>query len=174
MTIEKSRIKFVKSKETGEIIGFVSRHPANKELRGVSEHSVYGKKICVLSEDIKGTVLPDVLYEVELKPMHNGQGYVVVSARRVLFEARFETVVIPRAVYQVRVTFGFKTVYFDPLKGRSPSSRTINGVLKIISSRNDILDRDAVIAQFRQEAHALLDQMERDGYLIPRQLELFE
>ena len=32
------------------------------------------------SEDLKGTVEPNVLYSVELKPMHKAKGYVVVAA----------------------------------------------------------------------------------------------
>ena len=34
----------------------------------------------VLSEDLKGTVEPNVLYSVELKPMHKAKGYAVVAA----------------------------------------------------------------------------------------------
>ena len=34
----------------------------------------------VLSEDLKGTVEPNVLYSVEMKPMHKAKGYVVVAA----------------------------------------------------------------------------------------------
>ena len=34
----------------------------------------------VPSEDLKGTVEPNVLYSVELKPMHKAKGYVVVAA----------------------------------------------------------------------------------------------
>ena len=32
------------------------------------------------SEDLKGTVETNVLYSVELKPMHKAKGYVVVAA----------------------------------------------------------------------------------------------
>ena len=31
------------------------------------------------SEDLKGTAVPNVLYSVELKPMHKVKGYVVVA-----------------------------------------------------------------------------------------------
>ena len=34
----------------------------------------------VLSEDLKGTVEPNDLYSVEMKPMHKAKGYVVVAA----------------------------------------------------------------------------------------------
>lgn len=106
MAIEKSRIKFTLSPESGEIIGFVSRNSKTKQLRGVPESSIYGKKICVLSEDLKGKIEPDVLYEVELKPMHMQNGYVVISAEQIMFEATFETVIVPKAIYQVKISFG--------------------------------------------------------------------
>ena len=174
MAIEKSRIKFAKSQESGEIIGFVSRNSKTKLLRGVPETSPYGKKICVLSKDLKGTVEPNVLYDVELKAMHGGKnGYVVVSAQRTLFEATFETFVIPKSAYQVRVTFGNKTIYFDPKDGKSASSKTIDGVLRVIAAREDILDKDEVMWRFREEAKALLVRMSEDGLISGRQLELF-
>ena len=72
MTLERTQLKFATSARTGEIIGFVSRHSKTKQLRGVREDSPYKKKICVLSEDLKGKVMPNVLYSVELKPMHSG------------------------------------------------------------------------------------------------------
>ena len=41
---------------TGELIGFVSRHSKTRQLKGVREDSRYGKQICVLAEDLKGTI----------------------------------------------------------------------------------------------------------------------
>ena len=35
MTSEKSQIKFAKSERTGELIGFVYRHPKTPQLKGV-------------------------------------------------------------------------------------------------------------------------------------------
>ena len=61
-------------------IGFVSRHSKTRQLKGVREDSRYGKQICVLAEDLKGTIEPNVLYSVELKPMHKAKGYVIVAA----------------------------------------------------------------------------------------------
>lgn len=111
MTSEKSQIKFAKSERTGELIGFVSRHSKTRKLMGVREDSRFGKQICVLSADLKGKVEPNVLYSVELKPMHKANGYVVVAATPVLFPAQVETVIIPKTLYQVTVTFGNKKVF---------------------------------------------------------------
>ena len=105
MASETSQLKFAKSERTGELIGFVSRHPKNQKLIGVREDSRFGKQICVLSEHLKSQVEPDVLYEVELKPMHKANGYVVVSATPVLYEVQVETIIVPKSIYQVTVTF---------------------------------------------------------------------
>lgn len=162
MSIEKSQIKFAKSEQTGEIIGFVSCHAKTKQLKGVRENSTFGKKICLLSEDLKGTIQPNILYHVELKAMHQRNGYVVVSALPVLFKAQVETVVVPQRIYQVRITFGNKTVYFDPKGGRSASSRTIEGVVEVLSARKDIDNPEAVIENFKKQAAVLIRLMEKD------------
>ena len=168
MALEKSQIKFAKSDETGELIGFVSRHSKTRKLKGVRETSHYGKKICVLSEEIKGTILPNVLYNVELKDMRNNNGYVVVSAEPVQFAAKIETIIIPKTIYQVTITFGNKTIYYDPKDGKSPSSRTVEGVVKILSGRLDIADCQSIISVFKNQATQLNISMERDGIFLSR------
>ena len=173
MAVERSQIKFAKSPQTGEIIGFVSRHPKNKRLIGVEEKSPYGKKICVLSEDLKGKVKPGITYSVDLKPMHNGQGYVVVSADEKRFPAEIKLTVVPHAIYQATVTFGYKTIYFDPKDGASRKSKTFAGALQAIRSRNDIENQDEVVEEFRKAANELLRIMERDGYFLNNEPELF-
>ena len=49
-------------------------------MKGVREVCAFGNRAVVLSEDLKDTVVPNVLYSVELKPMHKAKGYVVVAA----------------------------------------------------------------------------------------------
>lgn len=164
MGIEKSQVKFAKSGCTGELIGFVSRH-SNGKLRGVREDSRFGKKICVLSEDLKGKIEPNRLYEVELKGMHKKNGYVVVSATPVFFKAQVETIIVPKAVYQVTIIFGNKKIYFDPKDGKSAKSRTCEGVLSVLRSRVDIENPDQVIKDFLLQAKALIWRMELDGFI---------
>lgn len=166
MAIEESQLKFTKSKETGEIIGFVSRTPKTRKLNGVFEDSPFGKKICVLSEELKGTIKTGIPYKVQLKPMHNGNGYVVIAAEPATFEAEVRINVVPRAIYQVCVTFGNKTIYFDPKDGKTKSSRTYGGALKVITSRTDIKDPEKVIEEFKAAAHELIRLMEQDGYYL--------
>ncbi|MBF0648749.1 hypothetical protein IR083_07945 [Dysgonomonas sp. GY75] len=161
MNHEKSQIKFVVSDTTGELIGFIFRHPKTKKLIGVREDSKYRKKICVLSEHLKGTVVPNVLYNVELKEMHRGQGYVVVEANRMLFKVQFETIIKQNEAYQVNINFGIKTIYFDPVNGKSRLSRTKSGVIEVIASRNDIEDIPLVIEEFSRHADHLIAIMNK-------------
>lgn len=164
LTLEKTQLKFIKSDKTGEIIGFVSRHSKTKKLKGVREDSDYGKQVCVLSSNLKGTIVPNLLYNVELKPMHKKNGYVVVSAEPILFKAEFEMDVIPDIQYQLRINFGNKTIYFDPKNGGTPSSRTIEGVKEQIQSRKDLYNVEFVIFLFEKLAKKILFKMNSDGY----------
>jgi len=135
------------------------------KLMGVREDSRFGKQICVLSEDLKGTIEPNILYSVELKPMHNAKGYVVVAATPVLFQAHVETIIVPKTLYQVTVTFGNKKIFFDPKDGKSAMSRTIDGVLEILKGRKDIRHQESVINDYLNQAQALVRRMESDGFI---------
>ena len=151
MISERTQLKFATSERTGEIIGFVSRHSKTKQLRGVREDSPYKKKICVLSEDLKGKVQPNILYSVELKAMHSRNGFVVVAG----------------GTYRVTVNFGNKTVYFDPLGGNSYSSKTVSGVVSLLQRRTDIENLEGVINSFKSAAARLLRRMADDGFSTP-------
>lgn len=160
--VEKSKVKFTKTK-TGEIVGFVSRLSTN-ELKGVHEKDGTRKSVCVISKELKGSIEPDVLYDVELRPMHGKKGYVVTAATRAFFEAQIEMMVKPHKVYKVVVSFGYKKIYFDPLEGKTDSSRTLQGVLEVLNDRNDLLNADGVISDFIDRAQELLQRMKDDGY----------
>lgn len=167
MTLEKTQLKFAKSPETGELIGFISRHPKKQNLMGVYENSHFGKKICVLSEELKGTIIPNKLYLVEMKPMHSGNGYVVVKATRKLFPTQVETIIIPKVVYKVQVTFGYKTIFFDPKDGNSKASSTLAGAIKALRERDDIENLELVIEDLTRQAQQLVKRMLADGYIVP-------
>lgn len=163
--VEKSQVKFTKNPKNGEIIGFVSRLPHSNKLMGVREDSEFRKRICVLSNELKGSIVPNALYEVELRPMHNGKnGYVVTAATRIFFEAEVQQIIKPHKEYKIIVRFGLKSIYFDPLGGKSESSRTLHGVLKVLNTRQDIANADGVISDFLDRAQELLQRMKEDGY----------
>jgi len=161
---EQTQIKFVKSERTGKLIGFVSRQSKTQQLKGVREDSRFGKKICLLSYELKNGIIPNRLYSVELKAMHSGKGYVVISAVPVFFDAVVETKVVSKMVCQVTISFGNKIIYFNPMDGRSCSSSTINGVLKVLRERKDIENKREVIVEFIRQAEQLLVRLGREGY----------
>lgn len=161
---EKSQVKFTKCERTGDLIGFVSRNAKTKKLKGVREDSEFGKQVCVLSSHLQGTLIPNLLYDVELKAMHRKNGFVVISATPVLFKAQIELVVIPKITYQIKVIFGNKVIYFDPKDGKTASSKTLEGVLKILSERKDVENLDEVITDFSKKAMTLIRQMQADGF----------
>ena len=163
MTLEKTQLKLAKSRRTGELIGFVSRHSKTQKLMGVREDSRFGKKICLLSEELKGRLKPNKLYSVALKLMHNGSGYVIISAEELRFLAHIDCIITPKTQYQVTVIFGNKTVFFDPKDGKGPSSRTMKGVLGILNERDDIENKELVINDFTIRAKQLLLRMAADG-----------
>ena len=70
-------IKFAKSERRESCMLYF---PALKtrQLKGVRENYALGKQICIPAEDLKGTIEPNVLYSVELEPMHRAKEDVVV------------------------------------------------------------------------------------------------
>lgn len=162
---EKTQVRFIESKETGELICFVSRPGKKRELKGVYENSRFGKRICVLADNLKGIIQTDILYDVELKAMRNKNGYIVVAAKPAQFEAKMETVIVPKAVYRIEIVFGHKHVHFDPKDGKSHSYRTVEGVVELLNDRVDLLNKEEVIVMFKKRARLVLDQMRVDGYV---------
>lgn len=170
--LETTRLKFKKSPETGELISFVNRNPKTKKLKGVDEKFTHGKQICVLSKELKaqGIVREKTLYWAEMKPMNGGKkGYVVISATPILFDARIETTIVPKAIYKISVTFGNRSIYFDPKNGRTFYSRTLQGVLQVFEDHDDIKDKAQVIKDFLTQAAILLRRFEADGYIVKTQ-----
>ncbi len=163
MSIEKTQLKFAKSKQTGELIGFVSRQPLSNKLKGVREDSPFSKKICLLAKELQGCIKPNKLYSVELKPMRGDSGYVIVAATPMLFEAHIDTTVVPHQSYRVTVAFGNKTIYFDPKDGKNISTNTISGVVKVLRMRDDLAFKNKVIDTFIEHAEQLLRKMNIDA-----------
>lgn len=163
--ILETKLKFYTSPETGKLISFVSI-TKNQKLKGVREDSDYKKKICVLSPYLVGVVVPKTLYDVSLVEMQNGKGYIVVSADPFLFEAKIKECVIPKAIYKLSAEFGNKKIFFDPLEGSTPSSKTLDGALKALACRNDIKDKELVIVNFKEKGLAIIRKMKADGYYV--------
>lgn len=162
---QETKLKFYTSQETGKLVSFVSVTKA-KRLKGVREDSDCKKKIVVLSSDLTDSLKPNVLYDVTLAEMRNKKGYVVKSASPVLFEAKIDQCIISKVVYKVSAKFGNKTIFFDPLDGKSDSSRTLQGALKALEARDDIANKELVITDFKERGLEIICQMNADGYYI--------
>ena len=78
--------------------------------------------------------------------MHKAKGYVVVAATPVQFPATVETIIVPKTLYKVTVSFGNKTIYLAPKDGKSAMHRTLDGVLPVLKERKDIENHEEVIA----------------------------
>lgn len=166
LELESTQLKLTESAETGELVGFVSRNPNTQKLKGVREGSYYGKRICILARELKGKIIPNKLYDVELKEMHKQTGYVIVSAKPTQFVALVDMYVIRGERYQVTANFGNKTVYFDPKDGGGYSSRTLEGAVRVLNARDDIQDKEYVVELFIKQSVqllALLDEDKRSG-----------
>ncbi len=165
MNIEKTQLKLDISKRSGILVGFVYRHVKTKKLLGVREDTPCGKHICLLSDDIPvESVIPNKLYQVSLKAMHNGSGYVIVDLQPIEFPAQIELKISPRKQYLITITFGNKIVYYDPVNGRTSSSRTQRGVVDLLQKREDIQNKRQVIEEFEEQADMLCRIMEKDNF----------
>lgn len=162
MILESTQLKLAESAETGELIGFVSRNPYTQKLKGVRENSYFGKKICILARELKDKLQPNKLYDVELKQMHRRSGYVIVSATPTQFIALVDMCVIRGEQYNVTVNFGNKTIFFDPKDGKSHSSKTLEGAVKVLNVRDDIQDKEVVVELFIKQSLQLLAIMDAD------------
>lgn len=166
MAVEHTQIKLAVSEITGELIGFVSRNPKSQKLMGVREDSRFGKKICILAEELKGKLQPNKLYKVGLKAMHKRLGYVIISAEKIKFNALVEMHVTPNELYQVTVSFGNKTIYFDPINGGGYSSRNVDGVIQVLREQDEIANMEEVLHIFTECSTQLLERLKEDGHTL--------
>jgi hypothetical protein len=158
-----TKLKFVKSEQTGAYISFVSQNPKSGRISGVRGDSVYPKKICIIDQKLAGLIIPNILYDATLIPMKEKDGYIVIEITPVAFRATVETTYVPKAIYKVEVRFGNKTVLFNPVNGKQKSVSTISGVRGILEKRMDIKDLQQVVDDFLEQAYILMKYYENDG-----------
>lgn len=152
--VYKTKLKFIESEKTGEMISFVNGGQGN-QLRGVHENENVPKQIVLIGKDIAGSieVKPKVLYDVQLIPMKNHSGYLVVDISIAQFNAEIEM-----GDDRINIVFGNKTIIYQP-RNLKPSIGTIDGVVSALSNRIDLKDKDYVIQSFRDKAQELLSTM---------------
>lgn len=158
-----TKLKFVKSDKTDAYVGFVSQNPKTKRYCGVRQDSPYPKKVCVLDKKLTCEILTNVLYDVELIPMHERNGYVVISAIPCEFKATIETLYIPKIQYRIDVKFGNKCITFDPMDGTKDSVKKLSVCRAVLEKRVDIKNLTQVLDDFDAAANTLLNKMFADG-----------
>lgn len=166
----KTMLKFVKSERTGAWVGYASINTKSKRVNGVREDEDVPKKVCVAARDLKDDIEPGVLYDVEMVRMKNrNAGYVVVDAKPHQFEAKMDGTIVKDAVYKICVSFGNKTITFNPMDGKKKSVKTIDGVVDVLKDRKDLKDKDRVIDEFKKYARFLLKRYEEDGFYVSKE-----
>lgn len=158
-------LKFeLSERDKSTYIGYVSQDCKSKVWYGRSKNDHYPKKIVLVDNRINYLVIPGVLYRATLIPMKEKDGFIAVEVSPYQFKARVKTIYVPKAVYQVIVTFGNKQIIFDPKDGRKPCVNSISGVLAELSKRMDIQNINDVLTDFEQQCKDLLDTYRKDGY----------
>ena len=165
--IVETKLKFQLSpKDQRSFIAFVSQDLRTGRTYGVNADSTYPKKICIVDKNLNDKIIPGLLYDVALTPMKSNMGYIVIKAEPHMFKARISTTYVPKAVYQVIVSFGNKRFIFDPLDGVKYYRNTLQGVKEQLEKRCDIANLGQVLAEFELQANNLLRLFSRDGYYV--------
>lgn len=164
-----TKLKFVKSEETGALISFVSQNPKTGRICGVRQDSQYPKKVCIIDKLLAGQIFPNVLYDCTLIPMATKpdgtfSGYVVIAADPTQFKAQVLTKYDKNRTYQVEARFGNKVILFDPYSGKKPSVRNLPECLAVLEKRMDVVNLLQVVEDFKNAANEILTLMENDRF----------
>lgn len=151
-----TKLKFIKSEQTGSVISFVSQNPKTGRICGVRADSEYPKKICIVDKLLANDILMNVLYDCTLIPMSDRNGYVVIAAEPVQFNATIETTYIKGNIYLVEVKFGNKTLRFDPYNGKKESIRSLSAFRAVLEKRVDVKNIIQVVEDFEKAANKII------------------
>lgn len=157
-----TKMKLVKSSDTGYIVGFVSRNPKTGVWRGVRQDSAFPKKVCVLDRRLIPYTLTNRLYDVTMIPMKNKDGFVIVEAQPVMFKAKINTYHVEKQIYKVEVLFGGSSIIYDPMEGRLQSVKDLQTAVDTLRQRTDIQDINTIVEQFSNESSKILSAFKRE------------
>ena len=164
----RTKLKFVRSQQTGMLVAFVSQNSTNGRICGVRQDSELAKKVCILEKSISRDILPNVLYDVVMRPMTRKNGYIVIEANPIQFQATIETTYVPKALYIVDVKFGNKVIRFDPKDGKKDTVKTLSECKRVLERRVDIQDILQVVEDFMLAASDILRRYSQDGFYTKR------
>lgn len=162
--ISSIKLKFHHSSKNNALVSFVSYNELSKRYRGVNETAKCGKKVVVLHETLKGSVTAGVLYDCSIVPMSNGNGYIVVRATLQQYKATIATRYIKNNTYTIEITFGYKTLVFNPFSSGRSSKYDIEQFRQLLLQRADIADIAQVSKDFEESAKVLLRLMQQDRH----------
>lgn len=165
-------LKFIKSEKNEALISFVSQNPINGVVSGVRQNSPYPKKIVIVDREMSSHILPKVLYDCVLIPMkkvknkETGEdyipGYIAIEANPRQFKATITTKYVRGSTYKVEVSFGNKTICFDPFHGQKETVKSLPACLALLEKRCDVKDLLYVVENFNTTAIELVEQMKQD------------
>lgn len=167
-----AKLKFIKSERNGALMSFIYLKHGWKRAIGVRKDSDLAKKIVLVDQKIANRILVNVLYDCVLIPMTPVRkqgfnepfipGYIAIEAEPVLFQATVTTQYIRGVKYLVEVTFGNKTVRFDPFAGQKETVKSLAACKAFLEKRLDIADLPHVLEDFEMAAINLVELMKQD------------
>lgn len=141
-------IKFTKNKMNDSLAGYVTK--SNGSWKGCRSTEKCRMKIVLPGQEVKDTMMENVLYRTTIIPMREKDGFVAIKIEPVQFEARIETKFRGRQ-YSIEVRFGHKRLVYDPFDKRDNKCRKdIKVFLRTLESRPDIKDIAQVVEDFNE------------------------
>lgn len=160
-------LKFKRSEQDkNSLFALVSQNTMNGKLMGRCKDDRFPKKIVIADPRLNYLIMPGVLYRSTIVPMKEKDGYIAISVTPYQFQAHIHINYVPKAVYQVVVSFGNRNIVFDPKDGKKRCVKSLAGVLEVLSKRLDIENLADVIADFESSAATLLEFMKKDGFYV--------
>lgn len=141
-------IKFFKNRMNDSLAGYVTK--SSGSWKGCRTTDKCKMKIVLVSQEIKGQMIENVLYRTTIIPMKEKDGFVAIKAEPVQFDARVETKLRGRQ-YSIEIKFGNKTLVYDPYDKKQRKCRTDFQTFRhILELRPDIKDLAQVIEDFEE------------------------
>ena len=97
--------------------------------------------------------------------MSDKNGYVVIEAEPVQFNAVIKTKYLKGLYYRVEVKFGNKLLIFDPYNGKKESIRSFTAAREILEKRVDLKNVTQVVEDFEKAANRIVSLMKADQLL---------
>lgn len=157
MEIIKTNLKF-KRNERGQIQGFVHKKESGSWV-GCREEYPVKKKLVIVDEAIESKIIDGVLYQVSLMPTKSDHYFIAFSAKPKMFEGKVDTEVHD-GIFRVSVTFGNKTLIYDP-DSKFRQRRDIQGIADIIRHSVNLIDNIRIANEFVDSACLLKSMYNR-------------